>query len=396
MHIILPVFIFLFGLCVGSFLNVVVWRLPKGESLSFPGSCCPKCGEPVRWYDNFPILSWLLLKARCRFCNEPISYRYPVVELLTGLVVIGIYSCYFIFDIRSIVTGSIPPGEYYTFLDVFSISGPMFAIHCILACSLIACSLIDLDHWQVPLEICWLASLVGLIGATIFHTPEWLPTIDPETGAMAICATIGLIISNVLQYRGMIEPSFIDAPPPDKNDEGKCDSVAIAKTNEINPRVEILREVVFLSPAFIGALIAYLLVTYVPFIATNWTELLTSSNAAPYLNGFLASLFGYLIGGLWIWGARIFGTIGFGKEAMGLGDVHIMAAVGAVTGWIVPSIAFFVAPILGIAWAITLAFRKGQKEIPYGPWLSIASIVTLVFYDYFEEILLNYCRQFQQ
>lgn len=73
------------GLLIGSFLNVVVWRLPRGESLSHPGSHCPACGRPIRPYDNIPVLSWLILYGRCRDCAASISIRYPLVEAATGL-----------------------------------------------------------------------------------------------------------------------------------------------------------------------------------------------------------------------------------------------------------------------------------------------------------------------
>ncbi len=76
----------LMGALLGSFLNVVIWRLPRGESLVHPGSACPSCGTPVRPYDNIPVLSWLLLRGRCRHCGEPISRRYPLVEAMTALL----------------------------------------------------------------------------------------------------------------------------------------------------------------------------------------------------------------------------------------------------------------------------------------------------------------------
>ena len=76
----------LFGLLIGSFLNVVVWRLPRGESLSHPGSHCPVCDHPIRPYDNIPVVSWLLLRGRCRDCGARISARYPLVELATGVL----------------------------------------------------------------------------------------------------------------------------------------------------------------------------------------------------------------------------------------------------------------------------------------------------------------------
>lgn len=75
-----------FGLIIGSFLNVVIWRVPRGESVMHPPSRCPACGASVRPWDNVPVLSWLLLKGRCRDCGEAISRRYPLVEIATGVV----------------------------------------------------------------------------------------------------------------------------------------------------------------------------------------------------------------------------------------------------------------------------------------------------------------------
>lgn len=80
------IFAFLFGSAVGSFLNVVIHRVPREQSVVFPNSACPKCGNAIKAYDNIPILSWILLGGKCRNCKEPISARYPAVELFTGLV----------------------------------------------------------------------------------------------------------------------------------------------------------------------------------------------------------------------------------------------------------------------------------------------------------------------
>lgn len=79
----------IFGLAVGSFLNVCIHRLPRGESLAFPGSHCPRCGAPVRARENIPVISWLLLGGRCRLCRGPISVRYPVVELSNAIAWAG-------------------------------------------------------------------------------------------------------------------------------------------------------------------------------------------------------------------------------------------------------------------------------------------------------------------
>ena len=80
-----PLAAFVFGTCVGSFLNVVIHRQPRKESVVTPGSHCG-CGQPIRWFDNVPVLSWFLLRGRARCCGRPFSFRYPAVELLTGLL----------------------------------------------------------------------------------------------------------------------------------------------------------------------------------------------------------------------------------------------------------------------------------------------------------------------
>ena len=76
---------FTLGLVIGSFLNVVIHRLPNDESLSSPPSSCPRCGQRIRWFDNIPVISWLFLRGRCRACRAPIPVRYPLVEFATGL-----------------------------------------------------------------------------------------------------------------------------------------------------------------------------------------------------------------------------------------------------------------------------------------------------------------------
>lgn len=84
-------FVFITGLCVGSFLNVVVSRAFSNESIAFPGSKCPSCQTPLKWYHNIPILSYLFLKGECAYCNEKISAQYPIIELITGLLFVAVF-----------------------------------------------------------------------------------------------------------------------------------------------------------------------------------------------------------------------------------------------------------------------------------------------------------------
>src|SRR5574344_1354401 len=84
-------FVFVTGVCIGSFLNVVILRAFSNESICFPGSKCPKCQKPLKWYHNIPIFSYIFLKGKCAFCKEPISIQYPIVELHTGILFVVVF-----------------------------------------------------------------------------------------------------------------------------------------------------------------------------------------------------------------------------------------------------------------------------------------------------------------
>jgi len=130
-------FAFVFGLCVGSFLNVVIHRLPRDESIVHPSSHCPGCQTPLRWFDNLPLVSYLWLRGRCRGCGGHISLRYPVIELVTGLLFAGVV-------LRFGAT-------------------PMTLVGCAFAAALVATAAIDFDHQIIPDEI----SLGGLAVALV-------------------------------------------------------------------------------------------------------------------------------------------------------------------------------------------------------------------------------------
>ncbi|HDY65079.1 MAG TPA: prepilin peptidase [Phycisphaerae bacterium] len=388
MDLFLIVFLFVLGASVGSFLNVVIYRTPRGESIVFPGSHCPSCGRAIRWFDNIPILSWLLLRGRCRFCKVFISLQYILIETVTALLIVGLYACYYIWDLRDGM------GEFLS-------SWPTFTAHAALLCGMLVCSVIDIRSYHLPLGICWFVSGVGMVAATVRGGANLIPHVSHTTAASCLGAGVGLIVAIILLRRGLIQPSFIDAdiqPQLDESDGGEkprsASAYQVAATSAcgVRPRREVLREVLFLSPAIGGAVAGYLLVGHVEAVRSAWEGLyaLADGGVGKHLGGFFGSLFGYFIGGLWIWGMRILGTLVFGKEAMGLGDVHLLAAVGAVTGWMIPSMAFFLAPIFGLMWALYLLVRKGRRELPYGPWLSVGTLVAMIFHDKIVAFFENY------
>jgi leader peptidase (prepilin peptidase) / N-methyltransferase len=160
---ILPAWLFALGGIVGSFLNVVVYRLPAGRSIAYPGSQCPACGHPIRWYQNLPIVSWLLLGGRCHDCRAKISARYPLVELITAMLFVGL----FLADARPRMIAFADPAateSMYSGRDVLiRYAGDLW-----LLCTLLASALIEYDGGRVPRRIFGIAIAVGfLVGAGI-------------------------------------------------------------------------------------------------------------------------------------------------------------------------------------------------------------------------------------
>ena len=112
------VIVFLFGLCVGSFLNVCIHRIPESKSIVYPGSMCPSCGERIRFYDNIPLMSFLLLRGRCRNCRTPISLRYPLVELLSAAMAVWVAAAYGLTPAAAVTYGFIAVLIVITFIDI--------------------------------------------------------------------------------------------------------------------------------------------------------------------------------------------------------------------------------------------------------------------------------------
>ena len=383
------VFIIAFGACIGSFLNVVIYRLPRDKSLVSPPSACPGCNTPIRCYNNIPLFSWLILRGKCPDCKAPISCRYFFVELITAVIFGGLYLCFFWFQYRETgLTGD-------TAMQQFFGGGWLFYLVVVtLFAVFLAASAIDMELWIIPLELCWFVTIVGLIASGIAKfvinsevISEYglFPTVadSPRFAALTVGSAIGLGGALIMLFAGIIKPSYEMV----EDEEGDCEEAVKSQENEpqFDDRKEILKEIIFLLPVVIGALVA-LKITQLPLLQDKWGVFV----GMPIVSGFLGSLAGYLAGCTVVWAIRIFGTLGFNKEAMGLGDVHLMGAAGAVIGakWVV--LAFFIAPFFGILWALYQAIFKKMRQIPYGPFLSLAVFVVIIFHDWMQSILLNY------
>jgi leader peptidase (prepilin peptidase)/N-methyltransferase len=130
------IFAFIFGIVIGSFLNVVILRVPKNESVIFPASHCPTCKTKLKWWHNIPLISYILLKGKCAFCKEKISIQYPIVELLSGIIVaivyykkgLDIYSIMLMASFLSLLVSSIVDLKYKAITYIMNILPVTFAI----------------------------------------------------------------------------------------------------------------------------------------------------------------------------------------------------------------------------------------------------------------------------
>ena len=173
------IFVFLAGLCIGSFLNVCIWRIPRDESIVWPGSHCPACNHKIAPWDNLPLLSWLILNGKCRHCQAPISPRYFIVELLTGALFAGLW-----------------------FVHGWSLFTPVYGFF---AGALILGTFVDFDHLILPDRVTLGGMVAGLVLSFAFPElqgrSERLPALTQSALGLALgfgilwtVATVGRLV----------------------------------------------------------------------------------------------------------------------------------------------------------------------------------------------------------
>jgi len=290
---------------------------------------------------------------------------------------------------------------------------PSLFVYLMLLSCLIAATAIDAKYYIIPLPICWTATAIALViyplGTLVYPTIQLLPElpdkliplialigqaqhsihVTPKAHALtlmvALGATAGLAVALVLLYKGVLPQSFAEEEGATSDDETDKPEEATKLTEEPDfggpdewlahphPRREILKECLFLLFPIVGALLAWWLAPTIHTLPL-W---------AVALGG---ALQGYFVGAALVWGIRILGTLAFGKEAMGLGDVHLLAAIGAVMGATDAVLVFFVAPFIGLL--ATLLFhgiaaitKRRVIAIPYGPYLAAAALVVMILHN---------------
>lgn len=475
-------FVFAFGACLGSLVNVLVYRLPLGISVVTPASRCPNCQTVLSWRDNIPVFGWLFLGGKCRYCKTPISAEYPIVEAIVGALWVLIYAVCYLIPYRAQFAGV----DWGIFQPEWAASGlawtwPTFVVIVLLVSALVAMTIVDAKTYTIPLVLTWVPAILGVVGhtahaavvqyATHLHalprvangwtwtiaTPG--PTDWRQIGA-ALGGIAGVAASNLLLAKGLIRRSWADYeaweaslrtdapvqsaaiqaaevasdPPSSSEPANAAESESVAPVTppsagdavgaDVEPPVpqasspatgapaapegqpapselwiaypharrEVLKEVVFLAPiiglalAGAGAAVRYA----APW---GWDSLhlaQTPARLAPlWLDALSGALLGYLIGGGLVWIVRILGSLAFGKEAMGLGDVHLLAAVGACLGWIDAVFTFFVGAFVALAWAIVANIVGGRlkRAMPFGPALGVAAVLVFLLKPLLERFL---------
>lgn len=271
MYTIFAIFSFAIGACIASFLNVVIWRVPRGESIVSPPSHCPKCNTPIKGYQNIPILAWLALRGKCAHCKEPISPRYILIETLGGILFLA------------------------TFLHYFLSVGASFA---------------DPYAWGLVI-VYWIWISLMIVGSMIDYDLQLLPDFVTVGGMI-----LGLVANGFFSF------------------------------------------------------------VYWPLIAGRtgflWKDFL--------MNPILGLVFGF--GLLWL--IRFLGSKAFKREAMGMGDVFLMGAVGALFGPVAVLFTLIASSLLGSLIGIALIALSKAKigkfiAIPFGPSICLGCLAWMFF-----------------
>ncbi|MBF0489059.1 MAG: prepilin peptidase [Candidatus Omnitrophica bacterium] len=318
---------FLFGCLIGSFLNVCIVRLPAEKSVVFPSSHCPKCQKNIEWYDNIPLISWMILGGKCRHCQSPISFRYWMVEFLTGSTFAAFYLHYGL--------------------------NPLLTPYLVMVACFIVAMFVDLEHRIIPDEVS-----VGGMWAGIFLS-ALIPQMHPMTDDLVSGSFFAGFIVVICLFLTWIYPIF-------------CKHLI---ENEEPYDDKPLKVLVLVSLIFIALITTHTLV--LPGIL----------NA--HAHSLAGALIGFIIGGGSIYMMGLIGDIIFRKESMGGGDVKLMAMVGAFLGWKIAILAFFIAPFFGGVIGIIEKIRTKDSTIAYGPFLVLGTLISLFWGQAIVDWLLN-------
>jgi len=336
-------FAFVIGLCVGSFLNVVIGRLPLEKSLLWPNSRCLTCLHPLNLSDNLPVIGWLRRRGRCRYCGAEFSSRYLWVELGTGIafallfyleVLENWHGLKFMAQARNNIQAfGVPPWQAVVF----------FLHHAILFSFLLAAAMCDWDHRSIPLSLTVTGTLVGLVSATCF-------------------------------------------PWPFPNDPGDAAQFQQPRVQGGIPQV---MNWAFNVPAGAIPTGVYPWPVWGPVPGWLWDH--------RWALGLLTGLAGAAAGMALLRFAKFLFEKGLGTEALGLGDADLMMMAGAFLGWQPVVVAFFIGAVVSIPLGFVFRVVKKEQAFPFGPGLALGTVITWMGWPwlgpklqgyFFEEVVL--------
>lgn len=330
---------FVFGCLIGSFLNVCIHRLPLEQSIVSPPSHCPHCNYSIPWYLNIPLVTWVYLGGKCANCGAKISARYFIVELLTGLIFL---SCWLAFGHQSALVA---------------------LVYCVFLSGLIVAAFIDFEHYIIPDEITLGGTVVGFLCSALVPALHHATRVGPSLRESFLGIVVGAgLIYGVLRAGKLVfgrQKFKLDSPS----------KITFTETALVLPDQEILYEEVFYRKSDVILVDAskvemadrcYRDVT----VRLSPTKLRVGEEefdpeAVPCLEAMTENLV-------------------LPREAMGLGDVKFMAAIGAFLGWQAVLFTLAVGAMIGSIFGLSMiASRKmtPSTRLYFGPWLALAAAI---------------------
>ncbi|MDA0591095.1 MAG: prepilin peptidase [Planctomycetota bacterium] len=322
---ILLCYVFVVGTVVGSFLNVCIYRIPTKDgfwdslkAIVYPPSRCPRCFNRIPGRFNIPIFGWLFLRGRCYHCSKGISWRYPAIELGNGLLWVLVYWMEIPSEFRSTIVDSNVQGLY----GPTPVPGSGWL------------SPDALLHWRYLYHMILVEALVV---ASFIDLDLWVIPDGCTLPAMAAGIVGG----------------------------GAIGRVWLAPVWHQSPRIS--SDLQWVLPEWMHAF-------FMDQAVPDWIS------GSPHLHGLAVSLAGFVVGGGVTWALRILGSWALRREAMGFGDVVLMAMIGSFLGWQASIMVFFIAPMIALVVVVaTWVFRR-SRELPFGPYLSLAALYVTLFW----------------
>jgi leader peptidase (prepilin peptidase)/N-methyltransferase len=337
---------FVLGCVVGSFLNVCIHRMPLGMSIITPPSHCPHCKYSIPWFLNVPLVTWLVLGGRCKNCGAPISVRYFIVELLAGLMFLSIWLKF---------------GDHAHPLP----SIPVALVYSIFLAGLIAATFIDFEHFIIPDEITFGGIVVGLILSFLLPGLQDAPSHGTSLFKSFLGALVGAGIvyailrmgklmfgKHRLKLEGNTKIVFSETAVYLMDKEIPYEELFYRKSDTIVLHAETVE--------LIDRGYKDVAVSLSPTVLDIGGEKLTPSDV-PFMECVSAEIV-------------------LPREAMGLGDVKFMSAIGAFVGWQGVVFSLMVSAMIGAAVGITLILmrrREWSSRMPYGPYIALATVIWL-------------------